>query len=309
MAGTNHLHLLLLVLPFLLQTTLNAASPSPSSTPAPSPSITPRLCYFASPPSPYTSSIPPAPAPSVSTARSTSPPPPPPPPPPTPSPSPPPPPPPERSPPPPPPPALPPQLNNVIDALIGAGDFSIWVNILSMSNPNVLPISATLFIPEDATLNLNANGVPLMVDPFLFPYHMVPQRLTFSDLLLFRRNARLPTLLPGKSISVTDDSATNFSLDGTPITHPDIYKTTSIAVHGVAGVLDYSLYGNGIPPPPPPPPAVFSPPPDDAGMPPFLPIGGMSGSGGSPRASLWCTLVHVAILGLVIEDLVFLLLH
>ncbi|MED6195499.1 hypothetical protein PIB30_038445 [Stylosanthes scabra] len=302
MGGTNHILLLFL---FLFQTTLNAAASTapPSPSPTPSPSITPPLCYFASPPAPYASSLPPKP----SSSTAVSPPPPPPPttttthPPSSPSPS--------AAAAPPPPPALPPQLNNVIDALIGAGDFSIWVNILSMSNPNVLPISATLFIPQDATLNLNANGVPLMVDPFLFPYHVVPQRLTFSDLLLFRRNARLPTLLPGKSISVTDDSATNFSLDGTPITNPDIYKTTSIAVHGVAGVLDYSLYGNGIPPSPPPPPAVYSPPPDDAVMPPFLSTGEMSGYGGSPRASLWCTLVHVAILDLVIQELVFLLLH
>ncbi|MED6223380.1 hypothetical protein PIB30_073485 [Stylosanthes scabra] len=112
---------------------------------------------------------------------------------------------------------------------------------------------------------------------FFFPNHVVPQRLTFSDLLLFRRNAHLPTLLPGKSISVADDSSTSFSLDGTPITHPDIYKTTSIV-----GVLNYSLYGNGKSPSPPPPLIVSSPSPNDVVMPPFLLIGetlgGMSGS-------------------------------
>ncbi|MED6107069.1 hypothetical protein PIB30_010516 [Stylosanthes scabra] len=89
-------------------------------------------------------------------------------------------------------------------------------------------------------------------------------RLTFSNLLFFRRNAHLPTLL-GKSIFVTDDSSTSFSLDGTPITDPDIYKTT---VNGIAGVLNYSLYGNGKPPPPPHP-VVSSPPPNDVVMPPL----------------------------------------
>ncbi|WVZ23681.1 hypothetical protein V8G54_002225, partial [Vigna mungo] len=51
--------------------------------------------------------------------------------------------------------------------------------------------------------------------PFLLPYHVVPQRLPFSDLLLLPRRARLPTLLAAKTISITD----NFSLDHT-LTHP-----------------------------------------------------------------------------------------
>ncbi|KAK7328520.1 hypothetical protein VNO77_22629 [Canavalia gladiata] len=160
------------------------------------------------------------------------------------------------------------QLNNIIDALIGAGDFTTWLAILSSANTTLLPVSATLFVPRDTTLDLPPP------DPFLFPYHIVPQRLTFSDLLLLPQHARLPTLLHGKSISVTDNSAANFSLDATPLILPDLFSTTNLAVHGVETFLDYSLFGDGIPPSPPPPPP-----------PPFLPIGDAIGtawkSGGS----------------------------
>ncbi|BAT79963.1 FAS1 domain-containing protein [Vigna angularis] len=139
------------------------------------------------------------------------------------------------------------QINNILDALIGATDFSAWVSILSSANGTLLPLSATLFIPRDAALD---SPPP---DPLLLPYHVVPQRLPFSDLLLLPRRARLPTLLAAKTISVTDNSPANFSLDHTPLTHPDLFSTPSLAVHGVQSFLDYSLFGDGLPPSPPPP--------------------------------------------------------
>ncbi|XP_057431274.1 FAS1 domain-containing protein SELMODRAFT_448915-like [Lotus japonicus] len=132
------------------------------------------------------------------------------------------------------------EINNIINALIGAGDTSAnqWASILSMSNPS---LSLTLFVPQDA-------AATAILDPTLFPYHVVPQRLTFSDLLLFPLHSRLPTLLPGKSIAVTGNSAANYSVDGTLITHPDLYNTPSLAVHGVKSLLDYSLFSDGLPP-------------------------------------------------------------
>ncbi|WVZ18249.1 hypothetical protein V8G54_005571 [Vigna mungo] len=138
------------------------------------------------------------------------------------------------------------QINNILDALIGATDFSAWVSILSSANGTLLPLSATLFIPRDAAFD---RPPP---DPLLLPYHVVPQRLPFSDLLLLPRRARLPTLLVAKTISVTDNSPANFSLDHTPLTHPDLFSTPSLAVHGVQSFLDYSLYGDGLPPSLPP---------------------------------------------------------
>ncbi|KAJ6887306.1 hypothetical protein NC651_027600 [Populus alba x Populus x berolinensis] len=36
-------------------------------------------------------------------------------------------------------------------------------------------------------------------DPFIFPYHIVPQRLAFADLQQFKAFSRLPTLILDKS--------------------------------------------------------------------------------------------------------------
>ncbi|XP_047177625.1 uncharacterized protein LOC124844685 [Vigna umbellata] len=61
---------------------------------------------------------------------------------------------------------------------------------------------------------------------------------------------RLPTLLAAKTIFITDNSPTNFSLDHTPFTHPDLFSASSLA--GVQSFLDYSLFGDGLPPSPSP---------------------------------------------------------
>ncbi|KAL6561887.1 hypothetical protein OROGR_002894 [Orobanche gracilis] len=161
-----------------------------------------------------------------------------------------------KTPPPPPPPLAETQqthLNNIIDALIGAGDFAGWANLLSTANPSALPLTATFFIPgNDAVSSLssaNAAGTPF--DAFLIPYHIVPQRLTFSDLLQFTARARLPTLLHAKYIVVTNNTQENFAVDDSQITQPDIFVNAAFAVHGVKKLLDYSLYGDGRIPSPP----------------------------------------------------------
>ncbi|WCJ24421.1 Fasciclin-like arabinogalactan family protein [Euphorbia peplus] len=133
------------------------------------------------------------------------------------------------------------QINNIIDALLGAGDFNNWASLLSVADPAALPLSATLFIPSDESDSRIENTAT--VDPFIFPYHIVPQRLTFSDLCEFNRSSRLPTLLVSKSILITNNSVSNFTLDDSPLSHPDLFTSDSIAVHGVATLLDYSVYG------------------------------------------------------------------
>ncbi|WVZ15490.1 hypothetical protein V8G54_013056 [Vigna mungo] len=126
------------------------------------------------------------------------------------------------------------QINNSFDGLIGATHFGAWISILSSDNGTLLPFSATLFISCDAALD------GFLPDPLLLPYHVVPQRLPFSNLLLLPRRARLLTLLTGKTISVTHNSPANFSLDHIPLIHPDLFSTPSLAVHGVQSFLNYS---------------------------------------------------------------------
>ncbi|KAJ0082597.1 hypothetical protein Patl1_11593 [Pistacia atlantica] len=106
----------------------------------------------------------------------------------------------------------------------------------------MFPLSATFFIPT--------NDFPpnLYMDPFILAYHIVPQRLTFSDLCLLKPFSRLPTLLPTKSILVTNTSVLNFTLNDSVLSEPDFYLTSTISVHGVYNFLDYSVYGENYTP-------------------------------------------------------------
>ncbi|KAK3188810.1 hypothetical protein Dsin_028371 [Dipteronia sinensis] len=112
--------------------------------------------------------------------------------------------------PPPPPPPQQQQLNNIIDALIGAGDFNSWANMLSSADPTAFPLWATFFIPSDSSEE-SSPAVDRMA--MVMAYHVVPQRLSFSELCLLKPLTRLPTLLPTKSILITNNSISNFTLD------------------------------------------------------------------------------------------------
>ncbi|KAJ4830289.1 hypothetical protein Tsubulata_003628 [Turnera subulata] len=141
------------------------------------------------------------------------------------------------------------QVYNIIDALIGAEDFKSWANFLKNSaDLSILPLSATIFIPADddnpfSSAAAATTTTPATIDDYIFPYHIVPQRLSFAELLQFKPLSRLPTLLPGKSILITNNSASNFTLDASLLSHPDLYSTSSLVFHGIANLLDYSVYG------------------------------------------------------------------
>ncbi|KAJ9558145.1 hypothetical protein OSB04_012759 [Centaurea solstitialis] len=157
--------------------------------------------------------------------------------------------------PPPPPPQSPPEyiqqeeLKNIIDALIGAGDFAAWANILLNPTTNsstttaaaLIPTTATMFVPRNEAL---AHLTATSFDPFIIPYHILPQRLTFSDLQLSKTLTRLPTLLPSKTVIITNNTPSNFTVDDALIIRPDFYLTPAVCVHGIGALLDYTVYGD-----------------------------------------------------------------
>uniref|UniRef100_A0A803L8A3 FAS1 domain-containing protein n=1 Tax=Chenopodium quinoa TaxID=63459 RepID=A0A803L8A3_CHEQI len=137
------------------------------------------------------------------------------------------------------------QFNSIIDSIVGAGDFSNWANLLSQADPSIFPLTATLFVPEDgAFLAGNSTSPATSFDPLLFSYHIVPRRFTFTELRQFPNGARLPTLLLGKTLLVTNNSAGNFSVNGALLTHPDLFQSSVISVHGIGTVLDYNTSGD-----------------------------------------------------------------
>ncbi|XP_074327172.1 uncharacterized protein LOC141665088 [Apium graveolens] len=139
-------------------------------------------------------------------------------------------------------------LNTIIDSLTSQPGFQIWANLLSSSTSslNLLPLTATLFIPSNTAISHlpTATSSPLNFDPLLILYHISPTRLSFSDLHLFQPSSRIPTLLPSRSILITNTTSHNFTLDNSRITHPDMFLSSSIAVHGIQHILDYALFGD-----------------------------------------------------------------
>ncbi|EOA22715.1 hypothetical protein CARUB_v10003422mg [Capsella rubella] len=145
--------------------------------------------------------------------------------------------------------------DRIIEAMIGAGDFRGWAaDFLSAVDDQFgIPLSATIFIPSDfdsADVSSSSSSSASTGDNYnprrlSVAYHIVPQRLSFTDLRILKPLSRLPTLLPGNSILVTNNSVSGYTLDGVLVSEPDLFITSSIAIHGVASTLDFSRYGEG----------------------------------------------------------------
>ncbi|GAA0140839.1 hypothetical protein LIER_35292 [Lithospermum erythrorhizon] len=137
------------------------------------------------------------------------------------------------------------QLLHIIDELVGAGNFASWAKFLASINPAMFPVAATLFVPSNAALTSLTNATiddVFVVDPSLLEYHIVPQYLPFSELKQLPLNSRIPTLLSTNFIIITNTSS-NFTIDDSEVTHPDLYISKEFSVHGVSKILDYKAYG------------------------------------------------------------------
>ncbi|KAJ4873926.1 Fasciclin-like arabinogalactan family protein [Raphanus sativus] len=140
--------------------------------------------------------------------------------------------------------------DRIIQAMIGAGEFRDWAaDFLSAVDDQFgIPLSATIFIPSDfdaagISSSSSSDGGETSTGHLSVAYHIVPQRLSFADLRILQPLSRLPTLLPGNSIVVTNNSVSDFTVDGVLVSEPDLFLSSSIAIHGVASPLDFSRYG------------------------------------------------------------------
>ncbi|CAN8326538.1 unnamed protein product [Cochlearia groenlandica] len=132
----------------------------------------------------------------------------------------------------------------IIQAMISGDSFEDWSEAFLNTNvetngPNNI-LNATLFLPKTSVQEglINAATSPLVAS-----YHIVPQRLGFDDITLMKPLSRLPTLLYGNSIVVTNDSVSGFALDGVVITEPDLFVSPCVVIHRVASPFNLSRYG------------------------------------------------------------------
>ncbi|KAJ8623796.1 hypothetical protein MRB53_032326 [Persea americana] len=118
-----------------------------------------------------------------------------------------------------------------IDAMLK--DLDGWGEIVNQTLSK-----ATIFIPTDVPKEL-VRGVNSTV----IKYHVVPYAFSFFHLKQFDNGTRFPTLMHNKSILITSNDGTNFTIDGSHISHPDLFYDGKNAVHGVSTLLNYNIYG------------------------------------------------------------------
>ncbi|KAI3929100.1 hypothetical protein MKW92_042177 [Papaver armeniacum] len=125
------------------------------------------------------------------------------------------------------------QFEKIIEVLMATQDYSNWAEVLT----------ATFLIPTDNPLiNTSASSSCQSLSSTI-GYHIIPQQLPFSVLQTFAIGSRIPTLLPEKSILVTNNSKSNYTIDEIQITYPDLYANGGVVVHGIKSTLNYTAFG------------------------------------------------------------------
>lgn len=130
------------------------------------------------------------------------------------------------------------EVDAIIDALLRQGGFTIWAKLLKTSKTRpLIPLNATMFVPTDAAISHLRYAADM--NPYLVPYHITPKHhLLFSDLCHLKPLSLLPTLVPSKTILITSTLLSSYKVDNAIISHPNIYLSPKIAVHGIARILD-----------------------------------------------------------------------
>ncbi|KAI3878363.1 hypothetical protein MKX03_021823 [Papaver bracteatum] len=132
------------------------------------------------------------------------------------------------------------QLHVIVEALI---DSSNGDEILLVSTkPLNFPFPATYLIPLDnpSVMIRNTNSTTSS-SSFTLDYHIIPQKLSFSKLQNLPIGSTIPTLIPKKSIQVTNNSQSNYTINHILITNPNFYMNGDVVIHGIKSCLNHSM--------------------------------------------------------------------
>lgn len=114
---------------------------------------------------------------------------------------------------------------------------SDFIGSIHANNP--LPPSVTIFFPTG--VNTTFLSEQLTSDPWLIPYHILPRAFSSCDLRrYYTKGAQIPTLPFGKFLTVTGNTVKEFTINGHPISHPDMHTTPVMVVHGVPTILNFT---------------------------------------------------------------------
>ncbi|MED6157421.1 hypothetical protein PIB30_022993 [Stylosanthes scabra] len=118
----------------------------------------------------------------------------------------------------------------------------------------------TFFAPTDASLFALDMTQTASIYTDTLRFHVVPRRLSVTELRHLPEGYALPTLLSKRRLEITRPvSSAGISVGGVEIVFPGLFYSRYIAVHGLSGILSLrsnSVSGVSSVPPPPPPPVV-----------------------------------------------------
>ncbi|TXG55504.1 hypothetical protein EZV62_020760 [Acer yangbiense] len=124
--------------------------------------------------------------------------------------------------------------------------FVILLKILEKS-PNSLPSSdVTFLMPDDDQLSALELNLDHLLNFILI--HTIPSPLIFNNMLHFPNGTLVPSSMPGKMISVTNDHGLFFN--SARIVSPNVCVNSTIRCHGISSAISFDgLDSNGDAPP------------------------------------------------------------
>ena len=132
----------------------------------------------------------------------------------------------------------------MIEALRKKGHYNMIATFLdTLDLKHVLPESSTLLVPMDG--EVMSSLLSLRPEAWLpvFQYHVLTQQFSFLDLQQLPTGQILPTLLINSTVMVTNNSTDNFTVDDVRISYPNILLASNVAVHGLNGVMNSTVFG------------------------------------------------------------------
>ncbi|KAI3841102.1 hypothetical protein MKW92_004705 [Papaver armeniacum] len=136
------------------------------------------------------------------------------------------------------------EQQNVVGALLSSTQYHNWARALCEIPPSKFPRNATFLVsPSDPNMIINHQSYSQKLTLW---YHIIRKHLPFSVLQNLSVGSTIPTAYSyfgeprwWKSILVTNNSISNFTLDHVLITHPDFYVDAWVVVHGINSTINF----------------------------------------------------------------------
>lgn len=117
--------------------------------------------------------------------------------------------------------------------------FVILLKILnSMPNSSLQNTDITFLMPNDEELS-HFSITPNRLQDFILS-HSIPTPLVLSQLLHFPNGSMVPSSIPNRMISITNNSKSGMFVNNARIVVPNVCLSSSIRCHGISAALEFT---------------------------------------------------------------------